>query len=185
MEAQNKHMSWYKKVLVKEKNKIVSSAILGVVFALAILLWHFALGKNFQWETITPVPEPDFFVRSLYSALVFVTLGAFLYWIRFYQFLYHVTVGALGDWQLFRAIKGIIWGALILIMYFWIVPWVVKMLNVIVSFFFNIINLILYLFPPLGVSLIIVGVGYIILKRKSVVSSSDADMAKEIKSLNK
>lgn len=155
---------WYKKVIVDNKNKIISSTVFAVVFALAILLWHFALGKSFQWENISPIPKPSIFIESLYSALVFVTLGAFLYWIKFYQFLYHITVRIFGDWQLYQDIKRFIWGTLILVMYFWIVPKVIELLNAIISFFFNIINLILYIFPPLGISLIFFSIGYILLK---------------------
>ncbi|HEY4505748.1 MAG TPA: hypothetical protein VJG67_03590 [Candidatus Paceibacterota bacterium] len=154
-------MSWYKKVLKENKKDIVSSAAFAVVFALAILLWHFALSKSFQWETINPIEAPSIFSRALYSALVFVTFGAFLYWVRFYQFLYHL----ISDRQLYRGIKGLIWGSLILIMYFWIVPTIVELLNAIISFFYNILNLVLYLFPPLGASFIVFSIGYIILKK--------------------
>ncbi|MDD5032694.1 MAG: hypothetical protein PHC85_01040 [Candidatus Pacebacteria bacterium] len=155
-------MSWYKKVIAKNKKEIASSAAFAVVFALAILLWHFWLGKTFQWATINPIEAPSFFNRVLYSALVFVTFGAFLYWVRFYQFLYHLIVRGLGDRQLYRGIKGLIWGFLILIMYFWVVPKVVELLNAIISFLYNILNLVLYLFPPLGASLIVFSIGYIL-----------------------
>src|SRR3989338_9358564 len=127
-------MSWYKKVLKENKKDIVSSAAFAVVFALAILLWHFALSKSFQWETINPIEAPSIFSRALYSALVLVTFGAFLYWVRFYQFLYHLAVRGLRDRQLYRGIKGLLWGSLILIMYFWVVPKVVELLNAIISF---------------------------------------------------
>lgn len=154
-------MTWYKKVLKENKKEIASSAAFAIVFALAILLWHFAFGKSFQWETISPIDAPSIFSRALYSALVFVTFGAFLYWIKFYQLLYHL----ISDRQLYRGIKGLIWGFLILAMYFWVVPTVVEILNAIISFFYNILNLILYLFPPLGISLIVFSIGYIISKK--------------------
>lgn len=154
-------MSWYKKVLKENKREVASSAAFAVVFALAILLWHFMLGKSFQWETISPIEAPSIFSRALYGALVFVTFGAFLYWVRFYQFLYQL----ISDRQLYRGIKGLIWGSLILVMYFWVVPTVVEILNAIISFLYNILNLILYLFPPLGVSLIVSSIGYIIFKK--------------------
>ena len=161
-------MTWYKKVLKENKKEIASTTAFAVVFALAILLWYFALGKSFQWETISPVEEPSLFNRVLYSALVFITLGAFLYWVKFYQLLYHI----ISDRQLYRGIKGLIWGFLILVMYFWVVPAVVEILNAIISFFYNILNLILYLFPPLGVSLIVSSVGYIIFKKYYAIRKS-------------
>lgn len=158
-------MTWYKKVLKENKKEVMSSAAFAVVLALAILLWHFAFGKTFQWESISPIEAPSLFSRLLYSALVFVTFGAFLYWIRFYQLLYHI----ISDRQLYRGIKGLIWGSLILVMYFWVVPTVVEILNAIISFFYNILNLLLYLFPPLGISLIVFSIGYIIFKNKYVI----------------
>jgi len=163
-------MAWYKKVLKENKKEIVSSTAFAVVFALAILLWLFVFGKSFQWEAISPISAPTFFNRLFYSALVFLTFGAFLYWVRFYQFLYQFIVKGLGDRQLYRGIKGIIWGSLILAMYFWVVPKVVELLNSVISFFYNILNLILYLFPPLGISLIIFSIGYIIYKKYLTLS---------------
>lgn len=162
-------MSWYKKVLKENKKEIVSSTLFAVVFGLTVLLWHFAFGKSFKWETISPISEPSFFNRAFYSALVFLTLGAFLYWIKLYQFLYYLAVRILDDKQLYRIIKGLIWGSLILIMYFWIVPEVVELMNTVLSFFYNILNIILYLFPPFGVSFIVFIVCYIIFRKYSFV----------------
>ncbi len=164
-------MTWYRKVIKENGKGIASSAAFAVIFALAILLWHFAFGKSFQWEAISPIEEPSIFNRVLYSALVFVTFGAFLYWIRFYQFLHHIVVRGLRDRQLYNGIKGLIWGSLILVMYFWVIPKVVELLNAIISFFYNILNLALYLFPPLGVSLIVFSISYIIFKRYAIQRS--------------
>ena len=158
-------MTWYKKVLKESRKEIASTTAFAVVFALAILLWHFALGKSFHWETINPIEAPSLLSRALYSALVFLTFGAFLYWIKFYQLLYHIV----SDRQLYRGIKGLVWDSLILAMYFWIVPTVVGLLNAILSFFYNILNLILYLFPPLGVSLILFSIGYMMVKKYYVI----------------
>jgi hypothetical protein len=43
-------MAWYKKALKENKKEIVSSTAFAVIFALAILLWHFVFGKSFQWK---------------------------------------------------------------------------------------------------------------------------------------
>ena len=50
-------------------------------------------------------------------------------------------------------------------MYFVIIPFVVDTLNAIISFLHNMLNLTLYLFPPLGISLIVFIIGYILLKK--------------------
>lgn len=167
-------MKWYEKTITENKAKIVSLGIFAIISSLVILLWRFGVGKTFQWETISPISQPEIFNRLFYSALVFITIGAFLYWLRFYQLLYRLIVKALGDWQLYNSIKKILWGSLMLLMYFWIVPKVVDLLNSIISFLYNILNLILYLFPPMGASLIIFSVGYyVIVKSKYAVRKSN------------
>jgi hypothetical protein len=166
-------MTWYKKAITKYKNKIISSAMFSLSFALAILLWHFGLGQEFSWKEISPVPEPDIFDYTLYSALVYVTFGALFYKLKIYRFLYNITVRQWGDWQLFRDTKGLIWGIFILIMYFWVVPWTIKILNSILSFLYNILNLVLYLFPVIGISLIVYSIGFLIYKKYQFVVRKD------------
>jgi len=146
---------WYKKALIKHGKSVFYSAIGSLIFSLVILFWYFIFDKQFEWKEIHPIPEPKIFIRLLYSALVYTTLGAFLYWIKVYQFLYKLLVTWLGDWRSYQELKRGIWGILILLMYFWIVPFVVQLLNTILSFFYNIFWLLLYLFPPLGASLIL------------------------------
>ena len=148
-------MTWYKHIFTKYRKEIISSAIVSVLFSVTLLLWHFGLGKSFVWTKIEPISAPGLFERYFYSAFVFVTLGAFLYFIRFYQFLYGMIVGIFGDWRLYKDIKGFFWGGLILISYFWVIPRIVDFLNSVISFFYNIFGLILYSLPSLGIALIL------------------------------
>ncbi len=147
-------MVWYKKVLVEHKREIAISALYSIVFSLTLLLWRYGLGKSFVWEEIEPISAPGIFDRCFYSAFVFVTLGSFLYFIRFYQFLHGVIVGIFGGWRLYKDIKGFIWSGLILMSYFWVVPRIVDFLNSVISFFYNIFGFILYSLPSLGIALI-------------------------------
>jgi len=153
-------MSWYKKVLTKNKEYIITKTMFIIVFALVTLLWHFVLGKNFEWREISPIPEPSILIRCFYSALVFVTFGRFLYRTKFYKSLHFLIVRILGDWKLYKDTKNIIWKLLILIMYFFIVPKIIYLLNAIISVVYNLLGFILYLFSPLGISLIIFIVMY-------------------------
>ncbi len=109
------------------------------------------MGKSFTWTDISPIDPPSIFVRIFYSALTFVTLGAFLYKIKFYKGLYRI----LGDWQSFKEAKAIIWVLLMGAMFFVIVPLVVDILNGILSIGYNLFALTLYAFPPVGVSVIL------------------------------
>jgi hypothetical protein len=144
-------MNWYKKTLKKYSKEIIEGALFSIVCSLAFLLWIYGMGKTFTWTEISPVDSPSIFVRIFYSALTFVTLGAFLYKIKFYQGLYRI----LGNWRSFKEAKAIIWVLLMGTMFFVIVPLVVDIINEILSIGYNLISLILYAVPPVGVSLIL------------------------------
>jgi hypothetical protein len=144
-------MPWYKKTLKKYGKEILTGAAFSIVCALAFLLWIYCMGKTFTWTDISPIDPPSIFVRIFYSALTFVTLGAFLYKIKFYRGLYRL----LGDWRSFKEAKAIIWVLLMGTMFFVIVPLVVDILNGILSIGYNLIALVLYAFPPVGVSVIL------------------------------
>lgn len=162
-------MSWYKKILQRDKKEVVSSAIFAGVFALVLLVWNFILGKGFEWQTITPVSAPPL-SYGIYSALVFITLGYFLYEIGFYKLLADIVGRGLGDWGLYRGAKKIIWIVLIVIVIY-LVKLIVDLINTTISFFYNVLNFILYLAPPLGISLIIFICGYLIIKKYIVMRS--------------
>lgn len=146
---------WYKTILLQHGRTLLYSAVGSLILSLALLFWYFIFDKHFEWKTIEPIPEPKIFIRFLYSALVYVTLGAFLYWIKFYQLLHNLFIKQLKDKRSYHKLKDLIWRVLMLIMFFWIVPFVVHLLNAILSFFYNIFWLLLYLCPPLGSSLIL------------------------------
>lgn len=144
-------MTWYKDTLQKHKKEILSGSIFTVICAIVFLLWIFAIGRTFSWTDISPIEQPSVFVRLFYSALTFITLGAFLYRVGFYKALYQI----LGDWRSFKEAKAIIWVLLTGIMFFVIVPLVVDLLNGIISIVYNLFALALYAFPPVGISLIL------------------------------
>lgn len=154
---------WYKKILKKTGKKIIYSAAFVVVFTISISLWHLFTGKSFEWQSIAPVEEPGLLPRLFYSALVYVTFGAFLYATGFYKFLYSAYKGTRNGWRAYRQAKGIIWLLLILVMYFIIVPIVVDVLNVVISFSYNIFMLLIYLFPSISISAVVFAAGYFVL----------------------
>lgn len=148
-------MKWYKKVLLENKKTIISSAIFPLIFALVLLVWYFKLGNGFEWRKIEPISAPNLLEgRSFYSALVFRSLGAFLFGLGFYKLLHFLCVIVLSSWRLYKGIKKILWLFLTLIMWD-IFPKIIGVLNNILSFIYNILGIILYLLPPLGISLIV------------------------------
>jgi hypothetical protein len=171
-------MKWYEKSLEKNNKEVIAGAIFSFTFALALLLWNFGFGKSFEWQNITPFSAPPL-LYEIYSAITFVTLGAFLYWIKFYKFLHFIFVEVLGDWHTYKSIKALIWLILIGFIY-WIVLKIIDVINITISFFYNILNVFLYVSPPLGAALIISMVGYIILKgRKPAIISTNVRVAKK------
>ncbi len=147
--------NWHKKVLLKNAKEIVGSATTYVILAFVLLLWHFALGIKFQWQSISPLSTPSIFVRVFYSAFTFCTIGLFLYVIKFYKVLHDIVVKAFGMWELYSLIKAVLWAFLMYISYAYLVPWLFNVLNASISILFNIANLVLYALPPVGIALIL------------------------------
>jgi hypothetical protein len=150
-----KNNDWHKKVLLKNAKEIASSATTYIILALVFLLWHFALGIKFEWQSISLLSEPSIFVRAFYSAFTFCTLGLFLYVIKFYKVLHDIVVKAFGMWGLYNLIKAVLWLFLMWISYAYQVPWLFNVLNASASILFNVANLVLYALPPVGIALIL------------------------------
>jgi hypothetical protein len=156
---------WYKKVLLKNAKEIAGSGTTYVILALVFLLWNFALGIKFQWQSISPLSAPSIFVRVFYSAFTFCTLGLFLYVIKFYKVLHDIVVKAFGMWGLYNFIKAVLWAFLMYISYAYLVPWLFNILNGGISILFNIANLALYALPPVGIALVL-SIIYLLIKNK-------------------
>lgn len=166
-------MVWYRKTITDNKKEIISSAIISIIIAFAFSLWYFVTGKGFEWKTINPISQPSLLNRYFYSAFVFVTIGAFLYYVvKLWKILYFIFVKTLGAWGLYKLIKWALWTSLILIAYFYIVPVVVDILNVVISFFYNATILLLYLSPPVGIFLIVFIQGFFIFKKIKGIDKS-------------
>lgn len=150
-----KNNDWYKKVILKNTKEIVSSGASYLILVLVLLLWHFALGIKFQWQNVSPLSEPSFFVRSFYSAFTFCTLGFLLYIAGFYKVLHDIVVKTFRLWELYNLIKAVLWLFLMWISYAYLVPWLFKVLNASISVLFNFANLVLYAIPPVGIALVL------------------------------
>ncbi len=157
---------WYQKVLIKYKNDIASSALSALIFALVFTLWQIYSGQKFIWRDYEFISAPGIFERTIYSALTYITLGAFLYHIaKFWKTLHFLFVGMLGSWRLYKSFKKKIWPLLMLIV-FLTVPYIVDFLNNIISFFVNICFFILYLAPAFGISFIIIFLILLLIRNK-------------------
>lgn len=148
-------MPWCKKALKHHIKEMIVGAIVSIIFSLILLLRVYALGEPFHWISIEPISQPSPFQKYFYSGFTFVTIGAFLYFIYLYKALKILCVDILNSWELYIGVKGIIWVGLYYISYQYLVPYTIDILNSLCSFLFNIFQLIFYLFPTLGISIII------------------------------
>jgi hypothetical protein len=158
-------MNWVRDVLIKYKKEIIQSTITSFVIALVFLLYTYFIGNIFTWHKITPIEQPSILDRYFYSAFTFSTIGAFLFFVvKLWKGLYFIFVKVLGMKDLYILIKALLWFGLVLVSYFYLVPFTINVLNNVISFFFNIINFILYLSPTLGIFLILSIIGVYFLK---------------------
>lgn len=154
-------MVWYKRVLAENKKEIITSAIISIVITLAFSVWYFITGKGFEWRTISPIEQPSLLNRYFYSAFVFSTIGAFFYYVvKLWKGLYFIFVKMLRSRELYELIKWALWTSLILLTYFYIMPAIVEVLNAVISFSYNVVILLLYLAPPVGIFLLVFLSGY-------------------------
>lgn len=144
------------------------SAILGVLLALSII--QFMNGGSYAWNDIALINQPDILSRAFYSALTFVSIGAILYRLQFYKFL-SLIFGS--DRTSYKEAKHLVWVGLMLAMYWYVVPVIVDLLNIGVSFVYNASMLVLYLSPVLfmGVACVFVIITIYRLKLKYVQPS--------------
>ncbi len=151
-------IAWNKKALKEHRKEIIYSAASSFVISLGYLIWSHFQGSVFMWQSISPIEQPSILVRVFYSALAFAVPGYLLYVAGFYKFLHNVIVRGLRDRQLYRGIKGVIWMGLIFLMYE-VFGVIVSIANVVISFFYNIFNLVLYISPGIGIFLILTILG--------------------------
>ncbi len=106
---------------------------------------------------------PSLLCRGFYSAFVFVTIGAFLYYVvKLWKLIYFICVTILRSRELYKLVKCALWMFLIVVTYLYIFPVITKVFNAGISFFYNIMVLFLYLLPSVGVFIIIFVCSYLI-----------------------
>lgn len=154
-------MIWYKKVLGEYSRKALVSTGLLVMVLFMMSAYQLINGNQFEWKNIAPVNEPDIFARAVYSALTFVTIGALLYFLRFYQLLSFIFGQ---NRRGYRDTKKLIWTLLLLLMFFVLVPAGVDVLNAVISFLYN-IALFLYFVSPVALLSILVIIATLVYRK--------------------
>jgi heme/copper-type cytochrome/quinol oxidase subunit 2 len=144
MNHQDIEKSWYSRVLYNYSRKTVVAVGITILVLLVTSVIQLVNGASFEWKNIAPIEAPDFWTRILYSALTYVSLGAALYYVGFYKFL-SMMFGR--DRRGYREAKSRIWGLLMLVMFIFIVPSAINILNSTLSFIYNILLLFVYVSP--------------------------------------
>jgi hypothetical protein len=159
---------WYEKTVEKYGKKALWSAVVSIAVTALFSFWYFASGRSFAWHSISPIPQPGFLDSELYGAIAFLTIGAFLYYVvKLWLILKIICKDILGSWDLYNGVKAIVWFILLLVTQFYIVPTIIDWANAIVSFFYNMWFLLLYVFPPLGILLIGFLIAILLWRRKA------------------
>ena len=161
-------MTWHKDKIEKYIKDNYHSLIAFFVFMLIWTLWCYFSGQNFVWKEINWISTPPIWERFLYSYLVYKTLGKWLYDAYFYKLLHFVCIGLFDNWRLYKGTKSMIWDGLKLLMCFCIIPIFVNLLNLTISFFYNLAGLILYIAPPIGIFLVLYAV-YVFIKSENKI----------------
>lgn len=154
-------MKWYKKVIKDYSSETIVSVCITLSLLLGMAVFQLINGDAFAWHNITPIDQPDIFVRYLYSALTFLTIGALLYYLWFYKLL-SMLFGR--DRSGYRSAKKLIWLGLMLFTYFVIVPVGVGVANSLISFLYNVLVLLVYVSP--AVFVILLGTVFVIIYPK-------------------
>jgi len=144
---------------------MIISAAISLAVTLAFSLWYYISGKPFTWVEISPIEAPTLTIRLL-SALVFVSFGEILYALKFYYVLYMIFVVFLRNRAFYNDLKRVIWRTLMFVMGFVFVPWIIDVLNKIVSFFYNVGMFLSYISPSAILLAAVFGTIFYFLKRK-------------------
>jgi len=170
-------MNRYYNFFQENKREIIRSAIISLVITIAFSLWYFITGKSFEWHPITPISQPDLLSREVLSYIAFATIGAFLYYVvRLWQILKFICKDILNSWPLYNLVKKIVWIILLVFTQFYLVPTAVNWSNHIISFFYNIWFLILYVYPIVGILILSFFIVILFLKRSQVIAIFDNKM---------
>jgi len=153
-------MDWQKKEIHKliKENKHIT-----IVFCILWLLWliaYFYYTDDFIKTDVEPIPEPTLTLR-LMSALWFLGLWRLLYHIWFYWILYFFMVRIGWDRKGYNELKVSIWDGVTLITGFVIVPFIIEVLNVILSYLYNWMMYLFYILPIVWIPMILITLGYL------------------------
>lgn len=170
-------MNEYKKIFQKNKKEIIHSAVISLVIVIGFSLWYFITGKSFEWHLISPISQPGLLSREVLSYIAFGTIGAFLYYVvRLWQILKFICKDIFNSWPLYNSVKKIVWIILLFFTQFYLVPTAVNWSNHIISFFYNIWFLILYICPLLGTLIFSFLVAIFFLKKSQIRAISNNHM---------
>lgn len=148
---------WYSRVLREyiqtNAGQLTITALVLLIAAIAGQLLYF--GHGFEWTTVTPF-SPLPWMRNVFSAITFLTLGWLLYHALFYKSLYFVMVRVMRlSYRDYVAVKEGVWACLMYASYKLQII-VVHWLNEVASFAYNGVLFIVSLWPSFGIALLAV-----------------------------
>src|SRR3989344_3578934 len=159
---------WYKKELEENKREIIKGALISLAVTAAFSLWYFITGESFTLKEYRFISEPTLAPRLL-SALVFASFGRILYELKFYYILYMIMVVFLRVKKAaYEEFKKLLWHLMMAFVGFVVVPWIIDVLNKVISFFYNIWVFVLYVLPPVAVLICVFLIAVYVFKNRAV-----------------
>ena len=162
-------MNWREKIFKKHLKETLFTSIFSTILILMIIIGNQFFWWSFQWQEIDPIDMPPIWIRGVLSFFAFYTLGKLLFEAYFYKILYEVMKFFGSSYREYERTKKKIWYMLMFVTAFVVIPWIIDVLNSILSFFFNIFQFLIsiwhFTWISLGITLIIV-LGYFYITKK-------------------
>jgi hypothetical protein len=132
---------WQRREIKENLERYFMLALYPIIFVLVTLLINYFFDWKLQWDVISPI-EVGMLPKLFLSAISFVTIGAWLYYIKFYRGLYRSSK----NYRAFKSAKKDIW-TVVMIASFILIKVLIFLVNKIFEFFYNSINIILFVSP--------------------------------------
>ena len=145
--------SWHRQKLADYFVDNKKSVLIGLAFTLIVFGLRLFTGQPFEWTDFELIEKPHW-GNPIYSSLTFLTTGATLYALKFYEWLYSLF-RPFKAYEVYQTVKAAIWLGLTTITFF-ITSILIDFLNFIISLTLNTGALLLYFTPAIMVFLVTV-----------------------------
>lgn len=142
--------SWQKKSIFSTFDKKIAGVFYPITIVLFALLINHYFNWNLQWDDISPL-EFSLLPWAFLSAVGYYTIWNFL---RFKTNFYKKLYSSSRNYKDFKKSKKQVW-TMIQVTIFWVIQIIIFTLNKMAEFFYNWLNILLFLFPAIWATTIL------------------------------